>query len=119
MIGEYKELWAIRVTRPGRLSEGKLEYQHQCDKQEVIDACLSCGRPICHGDCDLRKAGTKRHSKRSMTGVRKNTDPDTITSRFDAGMSVNRISKELDLSPACVRYWLRKTGRRRSENAAG
>lgn len=118
MIGENKELWTIRATRPGRLSEGKLEYQHQCDKQEVIDVCLACDRPICRGDCDLRKAGTKRKSKRSMTGVRKNTDPETITSRFDTGMSINRISKELNLSPACVRYWMRKTGRRSGESAS-
>lgn len=113
--GKSGKLYRIHATKPGHLSDGKLSYQHSCDKQEVIDYCLVCKAYKCPGDCETRRMAAKVASKKGISGVHKDTDPESIISRFDAGLSINKISKELDVSPACVRYWLRKTGRKRAE----
>lgn len=109
--GKSGKLYRIHATKPGHLSDGKLSYQHSRDNQEVIDCCLVCKAYKCPGDCETRRMAAKVASKKGIQGVHKGIDPESITSRFDAGLEIIEISKALDVSQACVRYWLRKTGR--------
>lgn len=113
--GKSGKLYRIHATKPGHLSDGKLSYQHSRDNQEVIDCCLVCKAYKCPGDCETRRMAAKVASKKGIQGVHKGIDPESITSRFDAGLEIIEISKALDVSQACVRYWLRKTGRKRAK----
>lgn len=108
-----KWIYNLHCTKPGHLSEGKISSFKGSDPQKTIDACLACKAPKCYGDCKGRRTGRFEDIplEKWRDGLKKGVNPDEVERRWDSGMGINEIAKDMGISHTCVRYWLKKLGR--------
>ena len=114
MLGERSGRCGVKATKPGHLSDGIPAKPRCIDPQKAIDACLSCERGVCTGDCRERKIASGLTPQPISKFAPKKVDPDLVVRLYLSGLSMRDVGVRLGVSRSCVSYWLGKVKMKRA-----